>query len=91
MHFLIRFFTDKIIDFSRTVNKHRDARVLVPSAEGTAFSPGGNIKNMKEKKGIFQGGPCRHSKSLHRRYSTHFKALQLEQAKTSLYCDITIC
>ena len=51
-----RDFTDEILDVLAKVQVHPHARVLVMSAEGTAFSAGGNIKDMKEKKGFFGGG-----------------------------------
>ncbi len=35
-----------------------DARVLVLSAEGSAFSAGGNVKDMRDKSGTFAGGPA---------------------------------
>ena len=56
--FLISFFTDEIIDVLRTINNHRYARVLVLSAQGTAFSPGGIIKDMKEKRVFSKCGPA---------------------------------
>ena len=49
-------FTDEIVDAIERTQLSDDARVLVLSAEGSAFSAGGNIKDMKDKKGIFGGG-----------------------------------
>ena len=51
-------FTEEIVDAIQAAGQADDARVLVLSAEGSAFSAGGNIKDMKEKKGIFGGGPA---------------------------------
>ncbi|MEK9647128.1 MAG: enoyl-CoA hydratase-related protein [Alphaproteobacteria bacterium] len=51
-------FTDEIVDAVNTAQLSDDARVLVLSAEGSAFSAGGNVKDMKDKKGIFGGGPA---------------------------------
>ncbi len=51
-------FTDEIVDAINTVQLSDEARVLVLSAEGSAFSAGGNVKDMKDKKGIFGGGPA---------------------------------
>ena len=51
-----RDFTDEILDVLSKVQIHPDVRVFVMSAQGTAFSAGGNIKDMKDKKGIFGGG-----------------------------------
>tara|TARA_Y100001954_G_scaffold226162_1_gene267707 strand:- start:64 stop:867 length:804 start_codon:yes stop_codon:yes gene_type:complete len=51
-------FSDEIVDAIEYTQLSEDARVLVLSAEGSAFSAGGNIKDMKDKKGIFGGGPA---------------------------------
>lgn len=51
-------FTDEIVDALGKAQLSDEARVLVLSAEGSAFSAGGNIKDMKDKKGIFGGGPA---------------------------------
>jgi enoyl-CoA hydratase/carnithine racemase len=51
-------FTDEIVDAVNTAQLSDDALVLVLSAEGSAFSAGGNVKDMKDKKGIFGGGPA---------------------------------
>ena len=83
-----------------------DVRVLVMSAEGTAFSAGGNIKDMKDKKGIFGGGTAgvrrgyiegiqRIPKAL---YALDIPSISAVQGPAigagcdlALYCDITIC
>ena len=49
-------FTDEIVDAVDRAQIDPDARVLVLAAEGSAFSAGGNIKDMRDKKGIFGGG-----------------------------------
>lgn len=49
-------FTDEIVAAIEAANASADARVLVLSANGSAFSAGGNIKDMKDRKGIFGGG-----------------------------------
>ena len=51
-------FCDEIVSALNIANSNEDARVLVLSAEGSTFSAGGNIKDMKNKKGIFGGGPA---------------------------------
>ena len=51
-------FTDEIVDALNVAQNSDEARVLVLSAEGSAFSAGGNIKDMKDRKGIFGGGPA---------------------------------
>lgn len=51
-------FTDEIVDAIGKTQLSEEARVLVLSAEGSAFSAGGNVKDMKDRKGIFGGGPA---------------------------------
>jgi len=51
-------FSDEIVDAINQTQRSTEARVLVLSAEGSAFSAGGNIKDMRDKKGIFGGGPA---------------------------------
>ena len=51
-------FTEEIVDALARVQGDRGARVLVLSAEGTSFSAGGNVKDMRDKKGMFGGGPA---------------------------------
>ena len=40
------------------VNHSLDTRVLIITATDPAFSSGGNIKDMKERKGMFAGTPA---------------------------------
>ena len=40
------------------VNSHLDIRVLILTAVDPAFSSGGNVKDMKERKGMFAGTPA---------------------------------
>lgn len=51
-------FTDELCDAISVAQNSDDARVLVLSAEGSAFSAGGNVKDMRDRKGIFGGGPA---------------------------------
>ena len=101
-----RDFTDEILDVLAKVQVHPDVRVFVMSAEGTAFSAGGNIKDMKDKKGIFGGGTAgvrrgyiegiqRIPKAL---YALDIPSISAVQGPAigagcdlALYCDITIC
>ncbi len=101
-----RDFTDEILDVLAKVQVHPEVRVFVMSAEGTAFSAGGNIKDMKDKKGIFGGGTAgvrrgyiegiqRIPKAL---YALDIPSISAVQGPAigagcdlALYCDITIC
>ena len=101
-----RDFTDEILDALAKVQVNPKSRVLVMSAEGSAFSAGGNIKDMKEKKGIFGGGSAgvrrgyiegiqRIPKAL---YALDIPSISAVQGPAigagcdlALYCDITIC
>jgi enoyl-CoA hydratase/carnithine racemase len=49
-------FVDEIVDAIERTQRDPEARVLVLSAEGSAFSAGGNVKDMRDRKGIFGGG-----------------------------------
>ena len=40
------------------VNSHLDTRALILTAADPAFSSGGNVKDMKERKGMFAGTPA---------------------------------
>lgn len=50
--------TSEIVDAIGEAQLSQDARVLVLAAEGSAFSAGGNVKDMRDRKGIFGGGPA---------------------------------
>ncbi len=99
-------FTDEILDVLARVQVDPEARVFVLSAEGTAFSAGGNVKDMRDKKGIFGGGPAgtrrgyiegiqRIPKAL---YGLDIPSISAVQGPAigagcdlALYCDITLC
>jgi enoyl-CoA hydratase/carnithine racemase len=99
-------FTDEILDVLARVNVDPEARVFVLSAEGTSFSAGGNVKDMRDKKGIFGGGTAgtrrgyiegiqRIPKAL---YGLDIPSISAVQGPAigagcdlALYCDITIC
>ena len=40
------------------VNENMDIRVLIVTAVDPAYSSGGNVKDMKDRKGMFQGSPA---------------------------------
>ncbi len=99
-------FTSEIVDALGRAQASTDARVLVLSAEGSAFSAGGNIKDMRDKKGIFGGGPAgarrgyiegiqRVPKAL---YGLDIPSIAAVQGPAigagcdlALYCDVVIC
>jgi enoyl-CoA hydratase/carnithine racemase len=99
-------FTDEILDAVHRAQVSETARVFVLSAEGTAFSAGGNVKDMREKKGIFGGGPAgtrrgymegiqKIPKAL---YGLDIPSISAVQGPAigagcdlALFCDITIC
>ena len=99
-------FTDEIMDVLTQVQVEPDARVFVLSAEGSSFSSGGNVKDMRDKKEIFGGGPAgarrgyiegiqRIPKALHGLDLPSIAAVQGPAigagCDLALYCDITIC
>jgi enoyl-CoA hydratase/carnithine racemase len=49
---------DEIEDACRTVNADMAIKVLIITAKDPAFSAGGNVKDMAEKKGMFGGTPA---------------------------------
>ena len=57
-------FVNEIVDAVSRAQVSTEARVLVLSAEGSAFSAGGNVKHMRDKTGTFAGGPA----TVRRRY-----------------------
>jgi enoyl-CoA hydratase/carnithine racemase len=98
-------FTDEIVDAVNRAQLSPDARVLVLSAEGSAFSAGGNVKDMRAKSGTFAGGPAeirrryvegiqRLPKALHALDIPSIAAVQGPAigagCDLALYCDIVI-
>ena len=98
-------FTDEIVDAIDQAQLSTEARVLVLSAEGSAFSAGGNIKDMRDKKRIFAGGPAavrrsyiegiqRVPKALHALDIPSIAAVQGPAigagCDLALYCDLVI-
>jgi enoyl-CoA hydratase/carnithine racemase len=99
-------FTDEIVDAVGQAQRSTEARVLVLSADGSAFSAGGNVKDMRDQKGIFGGGPAaarrgyidgiqRVPKAL---YGLDIPSIAAVQGAAigagcdlALYCDLVIC
>lgn len=48
---------DELVGLCRQVRLDHSIRVLVVSAEGSAFCAGGNVKDMRDRGGIFAGSP----------------------------------
>lgn len=99
-------FTDEILDAVEKTQRSEDARVFLMSAEGSAFSAGGNVKDMKDRVGIFGGGPAgtrrgyiqgiqRVPKALHALDVPSVAAVQGPAVGAgcdlALFCDIVLC
>ncbi|MCG8427094.1 MAG: enoyl-CoA hydratase-related protein, partial [Chromatiales bacterium] len=48
---------DDIVNTVNWANRNRDVSVLIMTGDGKAFSAGGNIKEMRDRSGIFGGSP----------------------------------
>jgi len=48
---------DAVVDACRTVARDPEVRCLIVTGAGSAFCAGGNVKDMKDKKGIAAGSP----------------------------------
>ncbi len=48
---------DEIVGACEAVQRNYDIRVMIVTGEGSAFCAGGNVKDMKNRKGIFSGTP----------------------------------
>ena len=48
---------DELVDLCRHVRRDSSVKVLVLTGEGSAFCAGGNVKDMRERGGIFAGSP----------------------------------
>lgn len=48
---------DELVDLCLQVRRDRSVKVLVLTGEGSAFCAGGNVKDMRDRGGIFAGSP----------------------------------
>jgi enoyl-CoA hydratase/carnithine racemase len=48
---------EEIVDLCQTLRRDGSAKVLILTGVGTSFCAGGNVKDMKERGGIFAGSP----------------------------------
>ncbi len=48
---------DAIVAACQRINQDHSVRVVILTANGSAFSSGGNVKDMRDKKGMFGGTP----------------------------------
>ncbi len=48
---------DEFVEVCRTLNKDKGVRVVILTGRGSAFCAGGNIKDMKDRTGMFAGSP----------------------------------
>lgn len=74
--------TDDIVDTITWVNSNPDVAVLVITGEGSAFSSGGNIKDMAERGGDFAGDV----QELERRYREGIQRIPLALHK----CEVPV-
>ena len=62
---------EAIVDACNRINADRSVRVAIITGAGSAFSSGGNIKDMHDKKGMFGGTPPDSKGWLPQRYPTY--------------------
>ncbi|MFZ2178051.1 MAG: crotonase/enoyl-CoA hydratase family protein [Rhodococcus sp. (in: high G+C Gram-positive bacteria)] len=48
---------DRLVELVRQANEDYNTRVVILTGAGSAFSAGGNVKDMAERKGMFGGAP----------------------------------
>lgn len=48
---------DELVDLCHQVRRDRSVKVLILTGEGSAFCAGGNVKDMRDRGGIFAGSP----------------------------------
>lgn len=50
--------TDALVAYIREINEDLTVRCVILTGAGEGFSSGGNVKDMKDKKGLFAGSPA---------------------------------
>ena len=48
---------NEIADVCRNIQNNKNIKVLIVTGAGSAFSAGGNVKDMHNKQGMFSGNP----------------------------------
>ena len=48
---------DEIVEMCRRINEDASVRVVILTGKGSAFCAGGNVKDMKDRAGMFAGSP----------------------------------
>ena len=72
---------DAIVDAVQRVNRDRTVRCVILTGAGTAFCSGGDLKAMRDRRGIMRGQPRRPPRELPPRRAAHGqRALRLRRA-----------
>jgi enoyl-CoA hydratase/carnithine racemase len=60
---------DDIVQVCQEINDNMAIRAVVLTGEGSAFCAGGNVKDMRERTGMFSGDPMDQAEGLSQGYS----------------------